>query len=234
MPICDNCGMGLPVGYEYCFKCGYPVRGLPAGDADPAGAAAQQPPPPGLGAAAGPFAGGPQAGGYQPAAPGSGPAAAARTQVLASWQSRLGATLIDYAVVSAAIGLVAGLSGVFSGTASLWSHGTTSWPVLVLEGALLLAFAAYNMVCEAVFGATLGKRLLGLRVVAYGGGRAGIVAVVVRNLTKVLSCLVWPVGVPVAMFAVATNADHQRLGDRLAGTYVLHDVVTFVAPGAPR
>ena len=43
MPICDNCGMGLPVGYEYCFKCGYPVRGLPAGDADPAGAAAQQP-----------------------------------------------------------------------------------------------------------------------------------------------------------------------------------------------
>ena len=67
MPICDNCGMGLPVGYEYCFKCGYPVRGLPAGDADPAGAAAQQPPPPGLGAAAGPFAGGPQAGGYQPA-----------------------------------------------------------------------------------------------------------------------------------------------------------------------
>jgi len=29
VPICDNCGMGLPVGYDYCFKCGYPVRGLP-------------------------------------------------------------------------------------------------------------------------------------------------------------------------------------------------------------
>ena len=28
MPICDNCGMGLPVGYDYCFKCGYPVRGV--------------------------------------------------------------------------------------------------------------------------------------------------------------------------------------------------------------
>jgi uncharacterized RDD family membrane protein YckC len=152
--------------------------------------------------------------------------------VLASWQSRLGAALIDYAVVSAAIGLVAGVSGALSGTASLWSHGTTSRPVLLLEGALLLAFAAYNLICEAAFGATLGKRLLGLRVVAYGGARPGIVAVVVRNLTKVLSALFWIVGVPVAMFAIATNANHQRLGDRLAGTYVLHDVVTFVAPGA--
>jgi uncharacterized RDD family membrane protein YckC len=154
--------------------------------------------------------------------------------VLASWQSRLGAALIDYAVVSAAIGLVAGVSGALSGTASLWSHGTTSRPVLLLEGALLLAFAAYNLICEATFGATLGKRLLGLRVVAYGGGRPGIVAVVVRNLTKVLSALLWIVGVPVAMFAIATNANHQRLGDRLAGTYVLHDVFTFVAPGAPQ
>ena len=219
MPICDNCGMGLPVGYEYCFKCGYPVRGLPAGDADPA---------------AGPFAAGLPAGGYRPAALGSGPAATARTQVLASWQSRLAAALIDYAVVSAAIGLVAGVSGALTSTSSLLSHGTTSRPVLLLEGALLLAFAVYNLICEGAFGATLGKRLLGLRVVAYGGGRPGIVAVVVRNLTKVLSGLIWIVGVPVAMFAIATNANHQRFGDRLAGTYVLHEVITFVAPGAPQ
>jgi len=27
MPICGHCGTGLPVGYEYCFKCGRPVRG---------------------------------------------------------------------------------------------------------------------------------------------------------------------------------------------------------------
>ncbi len=57
---------------------------------------------------------------------------------------------------------------------------------------------------------------------------------VVRNLTKVLSGLIWIVGVPVAMFAIATNANHQRFGDRLAGTYVLHEVITFVAPGAPQ
>ena len=82
--------------------------------------------------------------------------------------------------------------------------------------------------------ATLGKRVLGLRVVAYGGGPPGLPAIVLRNLTKVASCLVWVVGVPLALFTIATNPNHQRLGDRLAQTYVLRDVVTFVAPGAPR
>ena len=88
--------------------------------------------------------------------------------------------------------------------------------------------------CEAVFHATLGKRVLGLRVVAHGGAPAGLPAVLVRNLTKALSCLVWVVGLPLALFTIASDANHQRFGDRLAHTYVLRDVVTIVAPGAPR
>ena len=106
--------------------------------------------------------------------------------------------------------------------------------MMELEGALMASFFAYNVICEAGFHATLGKRVLNMRVVAYGGGPAGPGALLLRNLTKVLSCLVWVVGVPLAMFSIATNPDHQRFGDRLAHTYVLRDVVTFVAPGAPR
>ena len=235
--------MGLPVGHDYCFKCGYPVRGLPADDAGAAGAAgaaAQQPPPPPFAPPTGPPADG-LTGGAQPGAPGFAPAAlafapaAARTQVLATWQSRLAAAVIDYALVSAAVGLVIGVSGALGGAQGIWSHvGTTSRPVLILEAALWLGFGAYCLICEAIFGATLGKRLLLLRVVAYGGGRPGIGALVVRNFTKVLSGAFWFVGVPVAMVAIASNANHQRLGDRLAGTFVLRDVVTFGAPGPPR
>ncbi len=235
MPICDNCGMGLPVGYEYCFKCGYPVRGLPPEGAGAAGAAAQQPPPPRPGDAAAP-AGGPAPFGY-PSAPGGVPPATARTQVLAAWNARLAAALIDYMLVSVMVGVVVVVwfAGAFGGTQGLLSHlSSTSRPTMELEGALLASFFAYNVICEAVFHATLGKRVLGLRVVAYGGGPAGLSALVLRNLTKGLSCFVWPVGVPLALFTMATNPDHQRLGDRLAHTYVLRDVVTFVAPGAPR
>ena len=231
--------MGLPVGHDYCFKCGYPVRGLPADDAGAAGAAAQQPPPPPFAPPMGPPAGGPF-GGALPGAPGAPGAmafapAAARTQVLATWQSRLAAAVIDYAIVSAAVGLVIGVSGALGGAQGIWSHlGTTSRPVLILEAALWLGFGAYCLICEAIFGATLGKRLLSLRVVAYGGGRPGIGALIVRNFTKILSGAFWFVGVPVAMVAIAGNANHQRLGDRLAGTFVLRDVVTFVAPAPPR
>jgi uncharacterized RDD family membrane protein YckC len=229
--------MGLPVGYEYCFKCGYPVRGLPPESAGAAGAAAQQPPPPRPDDdAASPY-GGPAPFAY-PAAPAIGaPAATARTQVLAAWSARFAAALIDYMLVSVmvAVVVVVWFAGAFGGTQGLLSHlSSTSRPTMELEGALMVSFFAYNVICEAVFHATLGKRVLGLRVVTYGGGPAGLAGLVLRNLTKGLSCFVWPVGVPLALFTMATNPNHQRLGDRLAHTYVLRDVVTFVAPGAPR
>ena len=245
MPICDNCGMGLPVGYEYCFQCGYPVRGLPpegpvvgGQGADAAGPAAAQPAPPRSDyAAAPPFGAQPPA--AYPAAAGlrRAPAATARTQVLAPWTARLAAGLIDYLLVSCVIAVVAVMwfSAAKGGTQGLLSDlGKTSGPMMELEGALILGFFAYNVVCEAAFHATLGKRVLGLRVVAHGGAPAGLPAVLVRNLTKALSCLVWVVGLPLALFTIATDANHQRFGDRLAHTYVLRDVVTIVAPGAPR
>ena len=242
MPICDNCGMGLPVGYEYCFKCGYPVRGVtPEGPiVGGLGPAAQQPAParPDQAAAspigAQPPFGSPAVSGYE------APAATARTQVLAGWTVRLAAVLIDYMVVSLVVSVVVAVwfSGEFGGTQGLLSHllsnTSGSRPLMELEGALMASFFAYNVICEAGFHATLGKRVLNMRVVAYGGGPAGPGALLLRNLTKVLSCLVWVVGVPLAMFSIATNPDHQRFGDRLAHTYVLRDVVTFVAPGAPR
>ena len=246
MPICDNCGMGLPVGYDYCFKCGYPVRGVtPEGPiVGGRGPAAAQPAParPDQ-AAASPY------GAQPPSAPSFGspvasadgaPAAIVRTQVLAGWTVRLAAVLIDYLLVSLVVSVVVAVwfSSELGGTqgllSRLLSNSSGTRPLMELEGALMASFFAYNVICEAGFHATLGKRVLNMRVVAYGGGPAGAGALLLRNLTKLLSCLVWVVGVPLAMFSIATNPDHQRLGDRLAHTYVLRDVVTFAAPGAPR
>ena len=166
--------------------------------------------------------------------------ATAHTQVLAGWNVRLVASLIDYMVVSLVVGVVAyfWFAGSLGGSQGLVSHlvgGTSgSGPMLIIEGALMGGFLVYNMVCEAVFHATLGKRVLGLRVVAYGGGPAGLYALFVRNLTKALSCLIPFAGVPIALVSIALDANNQRLGDRLAHTYVLRDIATIVAPGTPR
>ena len=260
MPICDNCGTGLPVGYEYCFQCGYPVRGLPPeAQQTAAGAAAQQPPgsaaagfPPAPPAYAPP--GSPPPGsappafappGYRAAAGGPpvaglGPLPAmARAQVLAGWNVRLVAALIDYMLVSLVLGFVAffWFASVWGGTQNVLSHlvgsGSSSTPMLELEALLIGGFFVYNLVCEALFHATLGKRVLGLRVVAYGGGAPGAAALLLRNLTKAASCVFPIVGVPLALVTIGVDANRQRFGDRLAHTYVLRDVATIVAPGTP-
>jgi uncharacterized RDD family membrane protein YckC len=249
MPICDNCGTGLPVGYEYCFQCGYPVRGLPA-DATDAGAAAQQPPqgfaPPSPQGFA-PPAFTPAAQGFgvvppPPGMPGLGAAApvAARAQVLAGWGVRLIAALIDYMLVSLVLGFVAffWFAGMWGGSQNVLSHlvgaNSSSTPMLELEALIVGGFFVYNLVCESLFHATVGKRVLGLRVVAHGGGPAGFAALLVRNLMKAASCVFPIVGVPLAVVTIAVDPNRQRFGDRLAHTYVLRDVVTFVAPSAPR
>ncbi len=242
MPICDNCGMGLPVGYDYCFKCGYPVRGVtPEGPiVGGRGPAAAQPAPARPDQAAAPPYGAQPPFGSPVASADGAPAAIVRTQVLAGWTVRLAAVLIDYLLVSLVVSVVVAVwfSSELGGTqgllSRLLSNSSGTRPLMELEGALMASFFAYNVICEAGFHATLGKRVLNMRVVAYGGGPAGAGALLLRNLTKLLSCLVWVVGVPLAMFSIATNPDHQRLGDRLAHTYVLRDVVTFAAPGAPR
>ncbi len=250
MPICDNCGMGLPVGYDYCFKCGYPVRGLPA-DHEAAASSTMADPPgwaqPDAEQAewAAPDAGSGAPGwsapdvdrpGWTMPAGGAGyaaPAATAHTDVLAPWTARLAAALIDYMLVSviAAVIAVVGFGGSLGSSADiLRNFGTSSRAMVVLEAAMLVCLFLYNVVAEALFHATLGKRVLGLRVVGYGGVPAGLGPVLVRNVTKIASCIVWFVGVPVALASIGIDRNHQRLGDRMAHTYVVREVTGFTPP----
>ena len=279
MPICEKCGTGLPVGYEYCFQCGHPVRGLPADDENARpGVLPPFPPAPGTADDAGPSGGltpaprldapatgasaagvpGTSAPGYGTpgwSAPGwafpgaQAPAAGvpvfgqtpalARTQVLATWGVRFLAAAIDYMIVSMTVAVVAMvvLSNRWGGEQNVLSHLTSSTgsaTLIELDAAVICAFFVYCLIGEVAFQSTLGKRVLGLRVVAYGGARASLAAVVLRNVTKAMSCLFPLVGLPLALVMIGVDPNRQRIGDRLARTYVLRDVVTIVAPGAPR
>ncbi|QBI53756.1 RDD family protein [Streptomonospora litoralis] len=76
------------------------------------------------------------------------------------------------------------------------------------SSAALLLFAAYSAVMLAVFGTTLGKRIVGVEVASAGDRPLPWpVAMVVRT---VLLCLVIP--------AVVYDRDHRGLHDRAAGT----------------
>jgi uncharacterized RDD family membrane protein YckC len=86
--------------------------------------------------------------------------------------------------------------------------------------AMFLVFWAYPIVLEGWFGQTLGKKALGLRVVARDGAPAGWMAAITRNLLRTVDML--PFGYAVGLLACLFDAHARRLGDMVAGTLVIH------------
>lgn len=89
-------------------------------------------------------------------------------------------------------------------------------PVLYVAGAFAVDSAYFAGSEIAMRGRTLGKKIIGLRVVTRGGGTASTGALLTRNLIRVVDVIV---GVPL----MAIDPLARRLGDRLAGTVVVHD-----------
>ena len=68
-------------------------------------------------------------------------------------------------------------------------------------------------------GQTVGKRLYGLRVIRDDGAPAGFVAVLVRNLVRIVDFL--PAFYGLGLLTIIVTSRSQRLGDIAAGTYVV-------------
>ena len=92
-------------------------------------------------------------------------------------------------------------------------------------GPAFLAFFiwfVYYVASEARFGATIGKALVGLRVVNTQGCPITLSQAVIRNVLRIVDGLFfYLIG---AVFAWSTRT-HQRLGDRLGGTVVVRGAV---------
>ncbi len=125
----------------------------------------------------------------------------------------------------------------------LWQLDMTEPQTLFAIGALLffLIRVPYYIVTELIWnGQTLGKRLMGIKVVSHDGRSLGTHAIVLRNLMKEaeiflpgtllltldaaspaasLIAFAWVV---MAVLIPLFNPHRQRLGDFLAGTHVIH------------
>jgi uncharacterized RDD family membrane protein YckC len=90
----------------------------------------------------------------------------------------------------------------------------------------LFAFVGYMIGGEAHLGRTIGKRLLGLRVVPKrrGRGRIGLQAALIRNLCRIYDILIplWPLALLDLGLSVLTPS-RQRSGDWFAGTIVIDE-----------
>jgi uncharacterized RDD family membrane protein YckC len=125
--------------------------------------------------------------------------------------SRSLAVLLDYLVLAVVI-----VAWVFVGGLALAAVSPDLAAVFMVSGLFLLQWGYFAIQEIATRGRTLGKRALGLRVVTAEGGTPGPGALLIRNLVKSLDIIF---GVPL----MAIDPLSRRLGDRLAGTLVVHE-----------
>ena len=151
-----------------------------------------------------------------------------RTAAPAGLGVRVAARLLDAVLVGLPASVVLGLVGLPAPTLALggidaWTHGAIT----------SLLWLAYHAGCEALFGATLGKRIVGLRVVGEHGEVPGPIAATARNLWILAGLLPWVGGLvllaAVVVIAVSISRHPHHLGrhDEAVGTSV--HVVTVAA-----
>jgi len=122
------------------------------------------------------------------------------------------ALVIDSVIIAAALWILRGLLDL----ASPDSYTVEARIVLVVIFAACVAL--YFTLFEWKLGATVGKRIMNLRVVTLSGGPITLGAAAARTVMRIIDGQFLYV---VAAIAVAASKRHQRLGDMVAKTLVI-------------
>lgn len=108
-------------------------------------------------------------------------------------------------------GLIVGLPmSIIFGAISL-SIGTN----ISYIGSLLMV--VYIIYFEGTTGQTLGKKIVGVKVIGYDGNTIGIPMAILRYIGKIVSTIILMIGYIMAAF----DSKKQALHDRIAKTYVI-------------
>lgn len=135
--------------------------------------------------------------------------------------SRLVATLIDFVVQ-----FVGGIAVILL-TAVVAGGGDSAAATAVIIVEFVLIAAGYPIVLEWLnHGRTLGKLALGLRVVRDDGGPISFRQALVRGLSSLVlekPGIMFPVSTSAGLITALFNGRNKRLGDLMAGTFVVYE-----------
>ena len=107
---------------------------------------------------------------------------------------------------------------IMSATDHLWGYGWIVTDPLCLI--FLVVIVVYFVLLEGLFGGTIGKKLLHLRVVGVDGNTPGLGRALVRNLLRVVDAL--PALNILGVVLILKSPERARFGDRIAGTRVVN------------
>ena len=131
--------------------------------------------------------------------------------------ARGGAYFVDFSIRALILYCVVVVASVFGATI----EGTSG----LMEGLLLLLYFLLEWFYFVIFEvgrrqASPGKRVFGLRVVHRDGTPVGLEASILRNLLRTVDML--PLAYGVGIVSSLLHRDFARIGDRVAGTLVVH------------
>ncbi len=128
---------------------------------------------------------------------------------LASLGERIVATIIDFAILLGyfiIISLFTSLSADYFGAGLGWLY------VIVF-----LPAAFYTLVSETFLnGQTVGKKVMGIKVISLNGNQASFAQYLIRWLFRLVD--IWLFGSVIALVVAAVTEKNQRVGDLVAGT----------------
>lgn len=216
---CPDCGAPLPEGARFCGSCGAKISSAtPASQTAPSPQPSPAPPPPS-----------PQRQVRPQPATSSAPVSPPLPRAVASpYQGarmnyagvgrRAAATILDSVILSLFVGGVVGALGAYYGAMGSVQSSDLEVVYSVAGCVMSLLVFGYYIVLEAAAGGTLGKKMLGMRVVKVDGSRCGFGSSLVRNIFRIIDGLL---GYLLGAIFIWSSDRNQRLGDRVAGTVVV-------------
>jgi len=133
-----------------------------------------------------------------------------------------GRRVVQYLIDAFLVGLIPSLVSIpFDRSNSTAIHvvgGIVAFVVFVVIGIVYWVIFPYRQE-----GQTLGMKLLGLRIISKGGGRANMAQLTIRWICLIFDAIpyTWPFTGLVGFIVILCSRDRQRIGDHLARTLVV-------------
>jgi uncharacterized RDD family membrane protein YckC len=132
---------------------------------------------------------------------------------------RILAIIVDGIIVALPTGLMGALLGVVSAGGGEVSASLEGVAGLFVALTSVVLYFGYYVLMEGYLGQTLGKMLLGIKVIREDdGGVPGVKAAAIRTVLRIVDGLF---SYLVGFIAVLASAKNQRLGDMAAHTLVV-------------
>ena len=149
------------------------------------------------------------------------------------------ATFIDYGIITAAayiLGMLAFFIGItfFSGLAAASDGNDTVIAgigivalivIIVVSILIMLSFSWYFIKQELQSGTTIGKKIMGLRVISLSGDSLTFSQALVRDLMRYIDIFMFFPG----LISCVSSARGQRLGDMMANTLVVYSDSSYTS-----